>query len=632
MATESSTNLQVGNLLLYRRRPARLLKIGERLEIETQGGEQLRVRAKDVELLHPGPLNSFSQLSPQQGDLELAWQILTESTEPHSLQAVAELIFGSYNPATAWAVCELVQDGLYFRSTTGGIQARTPSEVAHEIALRQARVEEARAWEEFLERARQGKVHPENDASYLRETEDLALERRRDSRLLSALGLSEHPETAHKMLLDWGYWNSTGNPYPVRLGLPTQSPSLPPQELPDEPRLDLTHLPAYAIDDRGNQDPDDALSLGNFQIAPDGSFLRGRFWVHVADAAALAPPNSPLDLEARMRGATLYLPEGAVSMLPQGAISQLGLGLSEVSPALSFEIELDALGQVSPIQIQASWVRVQRYSYEEVETLMDQRPFQEFHRLASIYQARRQRNRAITFDLPEVIIRLVQGEIVIQPVVRSRSRDLVREAMLMAGEAVAQFVQDRGIPFPYTVQNEPDLPLEYQKDFESAQRMDLLSSRYAIRRFLKRSQLSSFASPHAGLGLPGYCRLTSPLRRYADLLAHQQLRAHLGGQRILSTDEILERGGAAETAAGSISQAEALSRRHWTLVYLQQHPGWRGTGVLVEKSGLRGTVIIPELALEIPLHLREETPLDASVPLVLSGINLAELQAHFSPL
>jgi hypothetical protein len=61
--------------------------------------------------------------------------------------------------------------------------------------------------------------------------------------------------------------------------------------------------------------------------------------VHVADAAALAPPTArPI---WRSDGcATLYLPEGPVLMLPEGAIHSLGLGL-EVSPALSFGIELD---------------------------------------------------------------------------------------------------------------------------------------------------------------------------------------------------------------------------------------------------------------------------------------------------
>ena len=72
-----------------------------------------------------------------------------------------------------------------------------------------------------------------------------------------------------------------------------------------EPRRDLTHLPAFAIDDEENQDPDDAVSL-------DGE----RLWVHVADVAALVAPDSEADLEARGRGANLYLPERIVNMLP----------------------------------------------------------------------------------------------------------------------------------------------------------------------------------------------------------------------------------------------------------------------------------------------------------------------------
>ena len=65
--------------------------------------------------------------------------------------------------------------------------------------------------------------------------------------------------------------------------------------------MDLTHLPAFAIDDEGSQDPDDAV----FAEKVEGGF---RLFVHVADVAALVPPKSPLDEEALRRGANLYLP------------------------------------------------------------------------------------------------------------------------------------------------------------------------------------------------------------------------------------------------------------------------------------------------------------------------------------
>ena len=126
--------------------------------------------------------------------------------------------------------------------------------------------------------------------------------------------MAESEENAHQLLLALGYWTATHNPHPARAGVDPTQPSAPIPELPDEPRRDLTHLAAFAIDDAGNKDPDDAISWDN-----------GRFYIHIADVAALVPPDSPADLEARGRGANLYLPEGTITMLPSGVTAVLGL-------------------------------------------------------------------------------------------------------------------------------------------------------------------------------------------------------------------------------------------------------------------------------------------------------------------
>ena len=152
---------------------------------------------------------------------------------------------------------------------------------------------------------------------------------------------------------------------------------------------------------------------------------------------------------------------------------------------------------------------------------------------------------------------------------------------------------------------------------------------FARRRSFKRSQVKSGPGPHTGLGLEIYTQITSPLRRYADLLAHQQLRAYLKGTPLLSAAQILERVGAAEAVTGSVRQAERLSNKHWTLVYLLHRPGWQGQGVLVEKRNARGIMLIPDLDLEIQMHLRPDLPLDSTLALRLNAVNLAELDAHF---
>ena len=191
----------------------------------------------------------------------------------------------------------------------------------------------------------------------------------------------------------------------------------------------------------------------------------------------------------------------------------------------------------------------------------------------------------------------------------------------MAGEAAARFALERDIPFPFATQPAP--PTGTQQLTEG------LAGAYALRNTLQRSQTKSVPAPHTGLGLAVYARATSPLRRYLDLVAHQQLRGYLRGEDILGAQEMLERIGAVEAVTGSVRQAERLARQHWTLVYLLQHPGWHGEGILVEKRNSRGTVLIPELELEPRVHLREDLPLNSVVPLFLSGVELPELEAYF---
>jgi exoribonuclease-2 len=151
----------------------------------------------------------------------------------------------------------------------------------------------------------------------------------------------------------------------------------------------------------------------------------------------------------------------------------------------------------------------------------------------------------------------------------------------------------------------------------------------AVRHTLKRSQYRALPAPHAAMGLAAYAQATSPLRRYPDLVVHQQVRAYLRGERGLDREAVLERIGAVEAAMGGVRQVEQLSDRHWTLVYLRQQPGWHGEGVVIEQRGPSSRVLIPDLALEVTLRLPAGTSLDSRLPLVLNGVNLAQLEAYF---
>jgi len=595
-----------GSLVLYKGRPARVARVGDKLEIELGAGETQKVRPKDVVLLHPGPLRSLADLKPVDGETEAAWELLAGTST--TLPELAELAFGTYTPASAWAAWQLVADGLYFRGTLDAIQAADAAEVSQRQAARQAEAEEKRAWQAFTARLAAGHYAPE-DARYLREVEDLALRRAARARALHALGREESPENAHALLLELGYWDATRDPYPERLGLDLTAPDLSVPDLPAEERRDLTHLPAFAIDDASSDVPDDALSL-------EGS----RLWVHVADPAALIAPDSPLDLEARARGSTLYLPEGVVPMLPPAATPCLGLGLNEISPALSFGLDMTADGQIAGVEIVPSWVRVTRLTYEAAEAHLGEQPLAGLSALAQAYRCRRRAAGAICIDFPEVNIRVKDGIVELRPVPLLRSRSLVEEAMIAAGEAAARFALEHNIPLPFATHDAPE---------EAPGNPTTLAAMFAVRRTLKRGQYRAAPAPHAGLGLPAYTQVTSPMRRYLDLVAHQQLRAFLQSVPMLDVSQIVERVGAIEAVIGLVRQTELLAEKHWTLVYLMQHPGWRGAGIVVDRRGQSGIALIPELALETTLHLPNDPSLDSSITLTCQKVDLPRLDVYF---
>ncbi|MGE3166875.1 MAG: ribonuclease catalytic domain-containing protein [Planctomycetota bacterium] len=596
-------------MVLYKNRPARVGAAGEKLELELADGKTQSVRPKDVTLLHPGPLRSLRDLHEVEGDVESAWELLAgEST---SFIELVELIHGDYSPSTAWATYRLIQDGLLFKGSVEEVRACPRDEVDRVRTARAQREHEREAWTRFAERVAAGTHAPIEDARYLAEIERVARGQLAKSPVLAQLGVSEEPAAAHGLLLTLGYWPPEGHPYPERAGLARTSPDIALAELVPEPRLDLTHLASFAIDDEGSTDPDDAISI-------DGN----RLWVHIADVAALIPPDSPADVEARARGANLYLPEGVIPMLPEAATTRLALGLSRPSPALSVGLDLDGDNRVMGIEIRPSWTHVTRLSYEEAERRASEEPFARLIRIGRAASARREQQGAVSITLPEVKIRVIDGQVVIKPLADLESRRMVQECMLLAGEAVARFAVEHAIPFPFTTQSPP----EANGANEGAASASLAAA-FARRMTMKPAQVRSVPGPHSGLGLELYSRVTSPLRRYLDLVAHQQLRAFLAGRTPLSEAELLARVGAAEAVGSQVRRTERLVNRHWTLVHLLRHPEWIGESVVVEQRGNATVLLVPEFATEFRAYGRGDLALDQTVPISILGLRLPDLDA-----
>ena len=441
---------------------------------------------------------------------------------------------------------------------------------------------------------------------------------------MKELGLSETAEDAHALLLQSGFWTTHNNPHPPRFGLSLTSAKSAIDPPPDEERRDLTQLQAFAIDNDWSKDPDDAVSIEEC----GGKTI---LYVHVADPASSIGADSPVEREARDRGATLYLPDGNFTMLAGQALSFFALGFQEKSPALTFKVSIDENGEIDDIDIFPSLVKVKSLNYKEADELAEvDSSLRSLHKLAERNMYRRSSAGAVNIDLPETHIYLDQGHINIEPVVSYRYASVVRECMLLAGEGAAiwsagrQFNLDgtmEPLAFPFVSQEAGDLPEIV---------LPGMAGSYRLRRSMQSRTLSLKPGVHWGLGLDFYSQVTSPLRRYTDLLAHIQIRSFLRGDKPLSADEITVRMGAGEAAAAAVSQAERASRTHWTMAYLSDKKDSIWDAVALEKKGNRWALIIPALALEVQVSLRKDPAPNDTVKLVLKSVNIPKGEALFA--
>ena len=620
-------------LAVYKNKPALVKERGQdKIVIVLGDGASIKVREKDIEILHPGPVKNFNGMSEGAAQPEAAvreaWELLLAEQGPVPLKELAGLVFGEYSPASAWAAFCLLSDGLYFSGTVNAIHPRPQEQVEADEKKRAEKQQASGERELFLERLRKGALCIQDDRRFMQDVEALAWGRSNKSRTMKDLGLGETPEEAHALLLKSGFWNEQINPHPGRFGISLLPVKHIPDPPPDENRRDLTHLAAFAIDSPWSHDPDDAVSLeidGGKQI----------LYVHVADPAASIGMDSPPEKEARGRGATLYIPEGSFRMIAEEALPVFALGLAETSPALTFKMTLNSGGEIEDTEIFPSVVKVLRLTYKQADEIADSSVHDNVHdsvhsaetavlsdlcSLAERNFSRRRDSGAVNIELPEIHIGLNGGQVTVEPITPYRSADMVRECMLLAGEGAGIWAMQRNVPFPYIEQEIAETPDEI---------LPGMAGSYQLRRCMRPRLLSVQPGRHGGLGLDAYTQVTSPLRRYTDLLAHIQIRAFLRGGEILPPDEAAARLAAGEAAAAAVTQAERASRNHWIMVYLSDKKDSVWDAVALEKKGNRWAAMIPALALETQVSLRNEVAPNTPLKLVLKSVNIPRGEAVF---
>jgi ribonuclease R len=231
-------------------------------------------------------------------------------------------------------------------------------------------------------------------------------------------------------------------------------------------RRDFRGLPIVTIDGETARDFDDAvlvrpLANGNWELQ-----------VHIADVSHYVRPGTSLDLEARLRGTSVYFPDRAVPMLPQQLSSDMcSLRPDEDRLVMSCVMEIDQRGEVLGYELCEGIIRsARRMTYTQVQAILDGDAaareeslelvpeFERMHELALKLNRKRHRRGSIDFDLPEPVVQFdPDGNM--QAIVRSErgwSHRLIEEFMLSANECVAHWIEAQEVPGIYRVHEMPD--------------------------------------------------------------------------------------------------------------------------------------------------------------------------------
>ena len=335
-------------------------------------------------------------------------------------------------------------------------------------------------------------------------------------------------------------------------------------------RLDLTKKTIITIDPEDAKDFDDAISI---EKNSDGTFTLG---VHIADVSAFVKTSSPLDIEAKDRGNSVYLPGLVLPMLPEA----LSNGVCSLQPeqkrlAKSAFITYDNSGKVLKTEFANSIIRsTARLTYTQADRILkgqktERTPeiislLRDMKALAKIIESRRDSSGMLHLDLPETELVFDKAGRVVDahPADNSYPHTIIEMFMVEANEAVAQLLCELDVPFIRRIHPDPDsLSLKGLSETlkilgfpvpKNPDRYDLQNiiayvkgspAEFAVNTYILRSLMRAEYSPlnigHYALASRHYCHFTSPIRRYADLLVHRLLERYLQKKLQNSREEVL---------------------------------------------------------------------------------------------
>ncbi|MEI2701646.1 MAG: RNB domain-containing ribonuclease [Baekduia sp.] len=311
----------------------------------------------------------------------------------------------------------------------------------------------------------------------------------------------------------------------------------------ERPALELLDVPFLTLDPKGSTDLDQAMALD--RAAGGGYVVR----YAIADVPAFVLPSGPVDAEARVRGQTMYAPDGRVPLHPpvlsEGAASLLA---GEVRPAFVWTFELGADGEAALTSLERALVRSsEQLDYESEQAAIDAgRARPEIELLLEIGRLRAEVEAArggVSLGTPDQEIEREDGgyRLVLRP--PREIEDANAQLSLMTGMAAAELMLAGGVGVLRTMPVPPDHVVQRLRrqarglglgwaddvrasvflrglDAQSGPEVALLHEAGVLFRGAKYTAFDGDPPPvgereQAAIAAP-YAHVTAPLRRLVD--------------------------------------------------------------------------------------------------------------------
>lgn len=382
-----------------------------------------------------------------------------------------------------------------------------------------------------------------------------------DGYLIKKLGHKDEPDIDEKTIAyDHGFETDYSNKYLKEL---EQIPTKVDSEKEVKKRRDLRDKNLFTIDGKDTKDIDDSVGI---EILHNGNY---KLYVSIADVSHYIKDNTAICNEAFRRATSVYMNDTCIPMFHpkiSNGICSLHPGVDRLTKTC--ELIISPEGEVLSYDIYKSIIHSRKkMTYEDVNKILidgkDVCGYEDFkddllimNELSKKLNIQKEKRGYLNFNREEIKTKGKGYNIEFEKRTQQDAEKLIENFMLLANEAVAEYMTYRGLPSIYRVHESPDedkilnfvemlnnmgfhfktcknvTSKKYMQNLvdELMNRDDLdkdIYSELLLISTMKRAKYSNYNLGHYGLALKNYTHFTSPIRRYADLQIHKLLDLYL---------------------------------------------------------------------------------------------------------